>query len=99
MYLSCFRFMQSCKRLSERVKHKLLTGGRNQPLFPLFGLLLKKVYVELLSSMSTSMGADGESFTEQATQGRLSLLLSQEVEVLVMASMLVISKCEPNISS
>ncbi|MFS8021075.1 hypothetical protein Hanom_Chr16g01423171 [Helianthus anomalus] len=88
--------MQESKRLSERVKPKLLTGGRNQPLFPLSELLLKKVYVESLWSMSASTGPDGESFTAQSTQGRLSLMLSREVEVLLVSSMLVESECGPN---
>ncbi|MFS7997782.1 hypothetical protein Hanom_Chr12g01145971 [Helianthus anomalus] len=91
--------MQERKRLSERVKPKLLTSGRNQPLFPLSGLLLKKVYVESLRSVSASVGADGESFTAESTQGRLSLVLSQEVEILLVSSMLIISECDPNISS
>ncbi|MFS7962599.1 hypothetical protein Hanom_Chr08g00728541 [Helianthus anomalus] len=85
--------MQERKRLLERVKPKLLTDGWNQPLFPLFGLLLKNVYVESLRSMSASVGSDGESFTTQLKQGRLSLMLSQEVEVLLVLSMLIDSEC------
>ncbi|MFS7893874.1 hypothetical protein Hanom_Chr11g00997781 [Helianthus anomalus] len=88
--------MQERKRLSERVKPELLTSGWNQPLFPLSELLLKKVYVESLRSMSASVGDDEDFFTAQSTQGRLSLILSQEVEVLLVSSMLIDSECGLN---
>ncbi|KAJ0856870.1 hypothetical protein HanRHA438_Chr13g0583501 [Helianthus annuus] len=95
-YLNCPSFRQERKRLLERVNPKLKTGGRDQPLFPLSGLLLKKVYVESLRSMYASAKTDEESFTAQSIQGRLSLMSSQELEVPSGATMLLYSECDLN---
>ena len=74
----------------------LNVGGQVQP-FP--GLSLKKVYAESLRSMYASNEVDGESFTAQLAQGRLSSKSLLEWKVLLGAARLFLFECEPNNSS
>ncbi|KAJ0946974.1 hypothetical protein HanRHA438_Chr01g0010011 [Helianthus annuus] len=93
-YLNCPRLRRECKRLSVRVIPIFILGGQVQP-FP--GLSLKKVYAESLRSMYAPNEVDGESFTAQPAQGRLSSKSSLELKVFLGATRLL--ECDPNISS
>ena len=77
-----------------RVIPIFILGGQVQP-FP--GLSLKKVYAESLRSMYASNEVDGESFTAQSAQGRLSSASFLGKKVLSGATRL--SECGSNISS
>ncbi|KAJ0897153.1 hypothetical protein HanRHA438_Chr08g0342541 [Helianthus annuus] len=72
----------------------LNVGGQVQPFS---GLLLKKVYAKSLRSMYESNEVDGESFTAQSAQGRLSSKSLLELQVLSGATRLF--ECDPNTSS
>ncbi|KAJ0614587.1 hypothetical protein HanIR_Chr02g0064101 [Helianthus annuus] len=72
----------------------LYIGRQVQP-FP--GLSLKKVYAESLRSMYAPNEVDGESFTAQSAQGRLSIKSSLELEV--SSGILELFECDPNNSS
>ncbi|KAJ0884492.1 hypothetical protein HanPSC8_Chr10g0434291 [Helianthus annuus] len=93
-YLNCSRLRRERKRLSVRVIPMLNVGGQVQPFS---GLLLKKVYAESLRSMYASNEIDGESFTAQSAQGRLSSKSSLELKVLSGATRLF--GYDPNTSS
>ncbi|KAJ0480054.1 hypothetical protein HanIR_Chr13g0627101 [Helianthus annuus] len=93
-YLNCPRLRRERKRLSVRVIPIFILGGQVQP-FP--GLSLKKVYAESLRSMYAPNEVDGESFTAQSAQGRLSSKSSLGMKVFLGATRL--SECGPNISS
>ncbi|KAF5799029.1 hypothetical protein HanXRQr2_Chr07g0299891 [Helianthus annuus] len=95
-YLNCSRLRRERKRLSVRVIPMLNVGGQVQP-FP--RLSLKKVYAESLRSMYAPNKVDGESFTAQSTQGRLSPKSSLLLDVISGTTKLFLFECDPNNSS
>ncbi|KAJ0443926.1 hypothetical protein HanIR_Chr16g0826171 [Helianthus annuus] len=74
----------------------LNVGGQVQPFSR---LSLKKVYAESLRSMYAPNEVDGESFTAQSAQGRLSAKSSLELKVISGTTKLFLFECDPNNSS
>ncbi|KAJ0601525.1 hypothetical protein HanIR_Chr03g0129511 [Helianthus annuus] len=93
-YLNCSRLRRERKRLSVRVIPMFILGGQVQPFF---GLSLKKVYAESLRSMYAPNEVDGESFTAQSAQGRLSSMSLLDMKVRLETTRLF--SCDPNTSS